>query len=99
MQIQDTLTSVIDRVNALEKDVALLKMKTDNHEQQMLKIEASITALTNIRTDITNIQKDMAVNAAQQQATIKAYSWMATTTASIAGAIIYNWSTIKGFFS
>lgn len=98
MQLQDQITALYTRLAEVEKEIALLKLKTDNHESQMEKIEASITALTNIRADITNIQKDIAVSAAQQQATTKAYSWIATSAITLAGTIIFNWPTIKGFF-
>ena len=98
MQIQDQITELYARIGKAEQELSLLQIKTDNQESQIAKIEAAFTALTNMRVDMTNIQRDMAVNAARQEATTKAYSWMVTSAITLAGTIIFNWQTIKGFF-
>lgn len=86
------------RLNQLETEIAVLKSRTDNHETQMEKIEASIAALHSIRDDISQLRTDIALSNNTSETTIKTLVWVSGAIFTAAGAIITNWQTIKGLF-
>lgn len=96
MQIDDQIQALTARLNQLETEIAVLKSRSDNHETQMEKIEASITALHAIRDDISQLRTDIAVQNTTQKTTIKTLVWVSGAIFTALGTVITNWTTIKG---
>lgn len=97
MNIDDQINALTQRINALETEIAVIKIRTDNHETQMEKLEASIAVLSNIRTDIQALQLQMVKDKTTINTTVKVALWGIGTLFTSAMAIANYWTVIKGF--
>lgn len=97
MNIDEQINALTQRINKLETEIAVLQVRATNHDQQIEKLEASLAALTSIRSDIQALQIQMVKDKTTINTTVKVALWGIGALFTVATAVANYWTVIKGF--